>query len=201
MDVPFSSLTESLSWLAVVLAIAYLALAIRQSILCWYCGGASSAIYVYLTFDAGLVMQAALNAFYVAMAVYGWWQWRGGVAGDETPVVLWPLRVHVAAIAGVALGASLSTFLFASGTGVQLARADAVADAAIAFAAVWATFLIARKELGNWAWWFVIDIATVVLLVRQDLATAAIPFAIYLVMIPFGFLSWRRSYDNPSVAV
>ncbi|MEO0580489.1 MAG: nicotinamide mononucleotide transporter, partial [Pseudomonadota bacterium] len=60
--------------------------------------------------------------------------------------------------------------------------------------------LVTRKELANWAYWFVIDIATIVLLIRQDLETAALPFAVYLVMIPFGYRSWRRSYATQTVA-
>ena len=39
---------------AVVFAILYLLLAIRESIWCWYCAGVSTAIYVYLFADARL---------------------------------------------------------------------------------------------------------------------------------------------------
>jgi nicotinamide mononucleotide transporter len=54
---------------AVAAAIAYLVLAIRQSIWCWLGAGISTAIYVYLFFVAKLYMESALNLFYFAMAI------------------------------------------------------------------------------------------------------------------------------------
>ena len=64
---------------AVVLAIAYLVLAIRQSVWCWPCAFVSTGIYIVLFHEVALFMESALNAFYLAMAVYGFWVWtRGG---------------------------------------------------------------------------------------------------------------------------
>ena len=59
------------------LALAYLLLAVRQNPWCWACAIASAAIYLVLFARGGLVMQAALQVFYVGMAVYGWRAWRG----------------------------------------------------------------------------------------------------------------------------
>ncbi|MGI9257775.1 MAG: nicotinamide mononucleotide transporter, partial [Gammaproteobacteria bacterium] len=63
---------------AVVLAIAYLVLAIRQDLLCWYAAFASSLIYLWIFFDARLYMESALQVFYAGMAIFGWYQWRYG---------------------------------------------------------------------------------------------------------------------------
>ena len=72
------------SWveiLAVVLAVAYLLLAIRQSIACWMAAFVSSCLYVWVLFGARLYMESVLNVFYAAMAVYGFWQWRTASTG------------------------------------------------------------------------------------------------------------------------
>ncbi|MEM8983775.1 MAG: nicotinamide riboside transporter PnuC [Pseudomonadota bacterium] len=193
---------EVLQWLAVGGAIAYLALVIRESIWCWFFGAASSAIYVYLTWQEGLSGQAGLNAFYVAMAGYGFWRWRGGVRNDDdaVPVVCWSLAVHAGALFAIAIGTVLLAHWRSAASGSNLAVADTVADSAITLAALWTTFLVARKELTNWLYWFVIDVATIVLFVRQGLGTAALPFAVYLAMIPFGFLAWWRSYEQQADA-
>ena len=58
--------------IAVVLAIGYLLLAIRQNIWCWLCAGISTAIYVWLFIGARLYMESVLNGFYFIMAIYGW---------------------------------------------------------------------------------------------------------------------------------
>ena len=67
-----------LEFAAVVAAVLYLLLAIRQNILCWVFALLSTAIYVLLFVDARLYMEAVLNVFYFAMAVYGWLSWRHG---------------------------------------------------------------------------------------------------------------------------
>ena len=58
--------------IAVLLATAYLLLAIRENIWCWLCAGISTAIYVYLFINAKLYMEYALNAYSFVMAIYGW---------------------------------------------------------------------------------------------------------------------------------
>ena len=53
---------------AVVFAILYLLFAIRENILCWFCAGISTAIFVWLFIEAKLYMESMLNAFYFGMA-------------------------------------------------------------------------------------------------------------------------------------
>ena len=50
---------------AVVFAIAYLVLAIRQSVLCWPAALISVALFLVLFYDARLYMEAALQVFEV----------------------------------------------------------------------------------------------------------------------------------------
>ena len=64
--------------ISVVFAIAYLALAIRQSLWCWPAALISVALAAVVVLDARLYMDVALQLFYVAMAIYGWQQWRRG---------------------------------------------------------------------------------------------------------------------------
>jgi nicotinamide mononucleotide transporter len=176
---------------AVALAIAYLLLAIRQSIWCWLCAAISSAIYVYLFFDTRLYMESALNSFYFLMAVYGWYAWRSGSAESSgLPVCVWPMRVHGIAILSIAALSGISGFLLQRFTDAALPYVDSL----IAFAAVWTTFLVARKVLENWWYWLSIDAASVAVYWSRDLELTALLFVIYLVLIPFGLWNWRHSY-------
>lgn len=175
---------------AVVLAVAYLLLAIRQNIWCWICAGLSTAIYVYLFVDARLYMESALNVFYFAMAVYGWYAWRYGSGdGAELPVTVWPLKVHAIAVAMIIAVAGLNGYLLASYTDAEFPYLDSLTT----WAAIWATFLIARKVLENWAYLLVIDIVSIGIYWVRGLELTALLFVLYVIMIPFGFLSWRRS--------
>ena len=70
-------------YVAVLLSIAYLLLAARENIWCWLCALVSTCIYVLLFWNESLLMESALNGYYIAMAVYGWWQWRGKSAKTD----------------------------------------------------------------------------------------------------------------------
>ena len=65
-----------MEYIAVLLAILYLVLAVKQNILCWLAGILSSTLYLFIMFSAGLYMEASLQIFYVLMGVYGWSQWK-----------------------------------------------------------------------------------------------------------------------------
>ena len=94
---------------AAALAVAYLALAIKQRRSCWFAAFLSSCLYVLVLFRARLYMEAALNGFYAAMAVYGYRQWRPVRAGAAAPALAvqrwrWPRHgVALAAVLGLAL--------------------------------------------------------------------------------------------------
>jgi len=68
-------------------------------------------------------------------------------------------------------------------------------DALTTWSAIWATFLVARKVLENWWYWLLIDIVSVCIYWLRDLELTAMLFVIYVIMIPFGLVSWRRSMD------
>ncbi len=175
---------------AVLLAIAYLVLAIRQIIWCWLCAGISTAIYVWLFLDAKLYMESALNAFYFGMAIYGWSVWSSGRTADhERPVVVWPIRTHVAAILTIIAVSAVNGYLLT----VRTDAAFPYIDSFTTWSAIWATFLVARKVLENWWYWLVIDTGSIFIYWVRDLELTAVLFVLYVIMIPFGLISWTRS--------
>ena len=177
--------------IAVAAAIAYLVLAIRQSIWCWLGAGISTAIYVYLFFDAKLYMESALNGFYFAMAIYGWFVWYSGRSdGDELPVSVWRRYVHVIAITTIVAASLVSGYLLSRFSDAAYPYVDSMTT----WAAIWATFLVARKVLENWWYWLVIDTASIAIYWSRDLQLTALLFAAYVAMIPFGLVAWQRSW-------
>jgi len=183
---------------AVVFAVLYLVFAIRQNILCWICGGTSAAIFVYVYFAANLYMESLLNAFYFAMAIYGWHKWRSGESGEgNLQVAVWPARLHVIAIAAIAIVSAASGYYLATYT----EAAFPYVDSATTFAAVWTTFLVARKVLENWWYWLVIDVVQVYVFWNRGLELTAVLFLFYVVLIPIGLVSWTRSYRQSQSAV
>ena len=175
---------------AVLAAITYLLLAIRQNILCWLFAGISTAIYIGVFIAAKLYMESLLNVFYFVMAIYGWHVWTAGRSdGHERPVVVWPLRTHAIAITGIVIASAISGFLLKTKTDAAFPYIDSLTT----WSAIWGTFLIARKVLENWWYWLVIDIASVFIYWSRDLELTSILFIVYVILIPFGLVSWTKS--------
>jgi nicotinamide mononucleotide transporter len=175
---------------AVAFAIAYLLLAIRQNILCWIAAIASSGIYVALMYAAGLYMESVLQFFYIGMALYGWFSWQHGEGvRQELPVTSWPLAFHVLPLSLIAVLTVLSGSLLES-------YSDAVfpyLDSFTTWSAVITTWMVARKVLQNWHYWFVIDSLSVYLYISRGLLLTALLFSCYLVLIIFGYRAWHQS--------
>ena len=177
--------------IAVVMAIGYLLLAIRENIWCWLCAGISTAIYVWIFVGARLYMESALNVFYFGMAIYGWHVWHSGrVGGHKRPVVKWPLQTHGIAAAVIFFVSLASGYLLSTRTDAAFPYIDSLTT----WSAIWATFLVARKVLENWWYWLAIDIASVFIYWSRDLELTAGLFVLYVAMIPFGIVSWTRSW-------
>ena len=143
-------------------------------------------------FNVGLFMESGLYLFYVAMAAYGAYSWKFADSATQTKqlaVRCWPLSWHAVAVLGIALVSGMSGWLLSAWTNAAIPYIDS----ATTWAAIWATFLIARKVLENWWYWLAIDFASFVIYWERELQLSALLFAIYIVMIPFGYLSWRRS--------
>ena len=182
---------------AVVLAIGYLLLAIRENIWCWACAAASTAAYIYLCLHAKLYMEAALNLYYFVMAICGWRVWLSGHTSEhELPVAVWPVSVHAAALGTVGGAAVISGYVLSTHTDAAFPYVDSLT----ALASIWATFLVARKVLENWWYWLVIDAVSVYMYFRRGLPLTSLLYTLYLIMIPFGLVEWTRSRREAAAA-
>jgi nicotinamide mononucleotide transporter len=179
----------AVEWAAVVLALAYLLLAIRQNAWCWACSIASAALYLVIFGRAHLYMQAALQVFYVAMSIYGWLAWGRDDGGGALRVQRWPVRRHVVAFVAVAVVTAVNGAVVARESGASVVP---YVDAAIAWGSVLTTWLVARKVLENWLYWIVLDLAAAGLYWSQALHATALLFVIYTVLAARGYQQWQR---------
>ena len=182
--------------LAVVLALLYLILAIRQNILCWLCAAISTLIYVFVFFEAKLYMESLLNVFYFLMAIYGWYSWsakKGYPTGIN--ITVWSLRIHIFAIILIILISIISGYYLTIYSDASYPYLDSMTT----FFSIWATYLVALKVLENWWYWLIIDLFSMVIYWSRELEATAILFMVYILLIPFGMASWKRSYNKQMI--
>jgi len=195
-DILLSFFHEKSAWelLAVFLGLAYLALAMRESNWCWPLAFISTAIYTGLFWHVSLLMDSALNVYYMAMAIYGWWSWNNNSLNQKASrkISRWPFSLHLTAVG--------ATVCLSIASGVWLQKNTQAAwpylDSFTTWGSVLATVMVARKILENWIYWFVIDAVSLALYIERGLYPTALLFVIYLVMCVFGFIAWKRHYQR-----
>ena len=108
----------------------------------------------------------------------------------------WPLRLHLFAIGSVLLLVYISGDLLARYSDAALPHLDSFTT----WGAIVATFMVARKIIENWIYWFVIDAVYIYLYLERDLDWYAGLYLVYLVMIVVGFRAWLASPRSPKVS-
>ena len=53
--------------------------------------------------------------------------------------------------------------------------------------------MVAKKLIENWIYWFVVDLISVFLFLTRDLYLTAGLFIVYLIIIVFGYKTWKKS--------
>ena len=174
---------------AVLFAIIYLLLAVKQDVKCWFAAIISSLLYFFIMYDAGLYMEAYLQIFYIIMAFYGLQQWRSGDANAPQFIVrTWDKRLHIKVIILIIFMSLISGFLLEKYTNAILPFIDGLTT----WGAIVATYMVAKRLLENWIYWFVIDSISVILFATRGLYLTSLLFFVYLIIIYFGYKRWTK---------
>lgn len=181
--------------LAFATALGYVLGSIRQWPGAWPLAAVSAALYGGLFIAAKLYGQAALQAFFVAASLWGWWQWLHGTrAGAALAVAALDARARL----GLAL-AWIGSWLAG---GALLLR---FTDASVPFLDLFPTagsvvgqLLTARKFIEAWPVWLVVNVTSVALFVHQKLWLTALLYAIFIVLSLVGWRAWRASLPRPA---
>jgi len=186
-----------LELVAVVFAVAYLLLAVKENILCWSAALISTFIFLFIFWKVKLYMESGLQLYYIGMAIFGWYQWtRAGPNEGTLLVSTWSLKYHAIAILTIALATFVSGYVLHNGSDARLPFLDSFTT----WASVITTYMVAKKILENWIYWLVIDSVSIYLYLDRELYFTSLLFAIYIVIIFFGWFSWQKSYRQTLVA-
>jgi len=185
METPILDVIEKV---AVIFAAGYLVLVIRQSLWSWPAALISVSLFLFIYLDAKLYMQSALQVYYFVIGIYGWLQWtKGGEQHAGVRVHWWPPLTHAVVIPSIIIISGIVGW-FLTSTDSDFPYLDSFATVA----ALFTTFMVAKKVIENWIYWFVIDAVLVYLFWQSDLLWNAGLYAIYLVMVVIGFVTWLR---------
>jgi nicotinamide mononucleotide transporter len=185
------------SWemLAVFLSVTYLLFAIKQNLWSWPAAFFSTLIYSILFFDASLLMDSALNIFYLVMAVYGWYSWKYGNVKNqniELEISTYGLKRNMQIIIGLIVVSLILGYIMANYTSAVYAYLDTFTTVF----AVFSTYMLTRKVIENWLYWVVIDSVSIYIYINKGFYLTAILFALYSILAFVAYNNWKKEYEN-----
>ncbi len=185
------------SWemVAVFLSVTYLSLAIIQNLWCWVAAFISTLIYTILFFDASLLMDSALNMFYLVMAIYGWYSWKYGNGinkNEELEITTYGLNKNLKIIGALIIVSLILGYIMANYTSADFAYLDTFTTVF----AVFTTYTLTKKVLENWLYWIVIDSVSIYIYINKGFYLTAVLFAFYTVLAFIAYNNWKKEYEN-----
>lgn len=185
-----------LELIAMLLALAYVILAAQGSIWCWPAAFISTAIYTIIFYDVSLLMESALNVYYLVMAVYGYWIWQKNSKSEHKQnttalaIVSWQASWHLKACLILTVISFILGYIMANNTTASFPYLDTFTTVF----AVFTTYLVAQKVLENWLYWIIIDAVSIYLYIEKGLIPTTVLFIINVIIAAYGYFKWQSIY-------
>ena len=183
---------------AVILGILSVWCAKQNKIAVYPTGMISTGIYVYLLFQAGLVGDLMINAYYFIMSIYGWYFWT---LKKETTLVnpisrmnTYEKRWWFIFFMGIIFFVS-GIYIFFDKWKDWSAPIDTFTTA-IFFIAMW---LMARKKIEHWFFWITGNLISIPLYMAKGLGLTSLQYLIFTVIAIFGYFQWKKILNNKKV--
>jgi len=181
--------TTPLELISFLLSVITVVLNIRQTHWAWLFAIVSSATYAFVFFDARLYGDMGLQGVFIAVSVWGWYQWlRGGEQHSALAVTRADAALWRKGIAAWLIGFALLAWFLATWTNTDVPYIDGFLTAGSLVGQV----LLSRKKVENWTVWIVVDVLYVGLYVHKDLYLTAVLYAVFVVLAAIGLRAWSR---------
>ncbi len=189
----FSAWGSPVTWLEIGAFVAALGMVwanLRVHPVAWPLAIFSSLAYALLFAQSKLYGEAGLQFVFVALALWGWWQWLRGTTGDGQALKVQRLsprqrlRVLAATLAAWPLLGLL--LLYATDSDVPFF------DALPTVASITGQLLLGRKYVENWPVWLGVNLVSVALFAYKGLWLTAILYALFAALSVLGWRTWLR---------
>ena len=174
---------------AAAIGIVNIVLIARRTLWNYPFGVAMVACYAVVFWQQQLYATAALQLFFLASQLYGWWYWRQSGADGPVPVRRLGRTGRLATLAAGVLGTLAVGLALARSTSDPAPWPDA---ANFAWSMV-AQVLTDRRHVESWPLWVAIDIGSVWLYASQGLLVTAALYAVFLCIACWGWSEWSRA--------
>lgn len=167
----------------------------QNNILVYPTGMISTAIFVYLLFQWGLLGDMLINGYYFIMSIYGWYVWTRKIDADHfTPITI--VSSKEKQISVVIFIATLVFVYVVYSAFDKWTNWTAYVDTlttAIFFVGMW---LMAKRKIENWIFWIIGDVISVPLYFYKGLTFTSLQYLIFTVIAIFGYFAWKKHLNK-----
>lgn len=157
----------------------------------WPLAIASALLYFFVFKDSLLYGEAGLQLVFVAISLWGWWQWLRKTDDAQAAIAIQRLSARgwfVVLAASAALWPTIA-LLLQSFTDSDVAWWDALPTALSLVGQV----LLGRKYIENWLVWLVVNLISVALFAHKGLWLTCVLYAVFTALSVWGWRAWRQS--------
>jgi len=190
--------TRPLEYIAVLTGILSVWFSRIENIWVYPTGLISTIIYIFVSYEGGLLGEASVNFYYTVMSVYGWILWaRRNEAREHVLQITsssardWAWQLGFFAISYMILFFAL-TYLKRDLFPYAIPWADAFASAT-AYTGMW---LMAKKKVESWYWWIATNLSSIPLYFVKHYVFTSVYYLVLLVMAIFGLMEWIRRENS-----
>lgn len=187
-------MTDPLEIAATLLTLICVILAVKRSLWQFPFGIVGTALGFFVFWRAQLYSSAALQPFFLAVQIYGWWFWLRGDKGSRPPIRSTPPAVVLTACLAALAVAAAGAWALDALTDAEMA----LPDAAILCLSVVAQVLLSRKRIENWPVWIVVNAISVYVYATQSLWLYTGLYVFFFFNAFWGWWEWREEVKQQS---
>ncbi len=198
---------------AAIFGILSVYFSIKKNILVYPTGIISTALYVYILFNFGLLGDCMINVYYTIMSIYGWILWAKNSDDQIHVEVTWAKKKEwQKSFVLFVLSLGLVTLVYYykpaienhfSTFGVQLGLEHLdwanwldVFTTSLFLVGMW---FMAKRRIENWIFWIIGDLICIPMMVYKGLGITSIQYMVFTVMAIVGWFEWKRNLKKPQL--
>ena len=185
--------TTIIEVIAVVFGLLSVIYARKENILVFPTGIISVIIYVYICQKFGLYADMGINAFYLIMSVYGWYNWTHQKGKAETRTISRTTKnekIYLSVLSVIFF--VVIRYILINYTDSTVPNIDSITTS-IFLIGMW---LMSLKKIENWTLWIIGDAISIPLYAYKGLALTSVQYSVFLVIAVMGYISWKQNIDN-----
>lgn len=183
---------------------------IKKNIWVYPTGIISTALYVYILFNFGLLGDAMINVYYTIMSIYGWFLWSKSSEDHIHVEVSWAEKKQwffAAILFILSLGLVTLVYYYKPFIDNQFSMKNVslglyhldwanwfdVFTTSIFLVGMW---LMAKRKIENWIFWIIGDIICIPMMIYKGLGITSVQYLVFTVMAFVGWFEWKNSFKK-----